>query len=171
MDLATLIGLPELSVEIRGRLYQFSELPIDSLARLQAWVKANVPHPLDVVKGHLDGLPDGDRRYLLDQARIDARSWPPVVGTAAGAAALLSTEPGQFEAFFEGLLVHQPATVRNLARSLFRGLRADAAKAAQAAQKEGREFDGESTARSIFAVLFGLGSHLEADDEGQLPKA
>lgn len=174
MDLSQLTNQPERTVEIGGKPYQFGELPIDALGRLQAWIKAHVPHPLDAVKGHLDGLSEADRRYLLEQARQEARQWPPVIGTAAGAAALLSTEAGQLAAFAEGLRVHQPAATDKDAAALFKRLRTDAAKAAAAAAKAGRQYDGEGPARDIFAVLFGLDPRDHDDDDGDgenLPKS
>lgn len=161
-----LAGQPELSLEINGRRYHFSELPIESLARLQSWVKDHVPNPLEAVKPLLGGLPAEDRQYLLDQARRDALGWPPVIGTAAGAAALLSTEPGQIEALHVGLAVHQPETTPEEARRIFRVLSKDARKEAKRAKRDGRNYDGEGSARDIFAVLFGLAS----DDEDLFPK-
>lgn len=167
MTLDQLTDEPQLSIGIGGRLYRFSELPIEGLGRLQAWLKANCVHPVTALKDHLDGLPDRDRERLLEAARREGRDWPPQVGTAAGAAALLGTEPGQIEALYEGLRVHQPETSRELAVRIFRQLRRDAGKLAAAARKEGREYDGEGPARLIFATLFGLE---DPDDELDLPK-
>jgi hypothetical protein len=144
-DLAQLTDHPDLTIAIGGREYRFSELPVAQLGRLQAWVKDSSPHPVDE-----------DRRYLLDQARRDAQRWPPKVGTAEGAAALLGTEPGQIEALAAGLSVHHPELSRADAERVFRALRKDAAKEARRAQREGRKYDGEGAARRIFAVLFGL---------------
>ena len=89
MDLSQLTDEPELTIAIGGREYQFSELPIAALARLQEWIKREHPHPIEAIKPHLDGLGPEERRYLLDQARLEARSWPPEIGTPEGAEALL----------------------------------------------------------------------------------
>ena len=95
MDLTTLTGSPELTVPIGGRVYAFSELPIDALAKLQAFIRANTPNPLDLVKPHLDGLSTADRQHVLEQARLDAKNWPPQVGTSAGAWRCCRASPGR----------------------------------------------------------------------------
>ena len=147
---------PCLTIDIAGQTYRFSELPIEALGRLQAFIKAVVPHPVAALAGHLDGLDEADRRYLLEQARLEAKSWPPVIGTAEGSAVLLGSEAGQIETLYEGLRVHQPATTREFAKRIFRHLRKQSADDSLRAQRNGREYDGEGPARRIFAVLFGL---------------
>lgn len=151
-----LTDAPQLTVPIAGHALQFSELTLAALGRLQAWIKQEIPHPIDAVKPHLAGLDPADRQALLDRAYDDARDWPPVLGTAAGAKALLEAEPGQIEAFHEGLLIHQPETTRDEARRLYKTLLRDAAGA------------GGRTAARIFAVLFGAPDPERA--EGGLPK-
>ncbi len=167
MTLDQLTDLPQLELPIGGKLYRFSELPVEALGRLQAIIKRTVPHPVAALAGHLDGLAEADRQYVLEQARAESWRWPPVVGTAAGAAALLGTEEGQIEALYEGLQVHQPETSRAVAVRIFRLLRTDSAAAAKAAKAAGRKYDGEGPARRIFAALFGLDDPDLADE---LPK-
>jgi hypothetical protein len=166
-SLDQLTDQPQIAVTIGGQVYRFSELSIAALGRLQALIKETMPHPVQALKGHLDGLAAADREFLLKEAYRDARSWPPVVGTAAGAAALLSSEPGQIAALYEGLLVHQPQITQADVVRIFRALRRDAAREAAAARQNGQEYDGEGTARRIFAALFGLG--IDEDSE-PLPK-
>jgi hypothetical protein len=167
MDLSHLTDQPQLRLTICGRAYRFSELPLEALGRLQEWLKANHKHPLDDIKPHLSGLSDTDRAAVLEAARKEGRNWPPQIGTAAGSAALLSSEPGQVEAVYEGLLVHQPELSREAAARVYRQLRKEAGAAAKAAKRAGREYDGEGTAHRIFAVLFGLD---DPSDEYDLPK-
>ncbi len=165
MSLETCTDSPELTVTIGGASYSFSELPIAQLAKLQTWIRAHVPHPLDTLKGHLDGLDPADRAALLEAARVEARGWPPQIGTAAGAAALLGSEPGQVEALAAGLSVHHADLSREHVGRIYRQLRKDAGREAKKARREGREYDGEGDVRRIFAVLFGL----DDPDEPELP--
>ena len=168
MDLTKLTGGAELRVPIGGRVYAFSELPIDALATLQDFIRKTTPNPIDLVKPHLDGLSTADRQHVLEQARLDAKNWPPQVGTSAGALALLSSEPGQIEAIHVGLTVHQPDTTREQALTVFRALCKQAAKDAKEAKAKGLTYSGEGTVQRIFACLFGLD---DLDDGDGLPKA
>lgn len=156
MDLTKLTDRPELTVPIGGRDYDFSEIPIGKLSDLQDFIRKAVPHPLEALKGHLDGFSDRDRDRLLDEARAAGAKWPPQVGTAEGAAALLGTEAGQVEALRVGLSVHHPEMTADDAGRLFRQLRKETLRLARAARKAKRDYDGEGTVRRIFAVLFGL---------------
>jgi hypothetical protein len=140
-------------IEIGGRAYGFSELPIESLGRLQQWVKDHVPNPLEVVKPHLDGFSDADRAELLRQARLDAASWPPEVGTARGSQAILGGEAGQREALYEGLLVHQPGTTRREADRIYRELGRAIARSSARGMSQAV---AERTISRIFAILFGM---------------
>jgi hypothetical protein len=165
-DLTQLTDQPELTVTIGGKPYQFSELPIAAISRLQTWVRANTPHPFDSLKGQLDGFPDHVAVAMGEAARKEAKSWPPQVGTAAGSIALLSTEPGQIETLYEGLAVHATATTRDDARSVYRQIQREAVRDAKAAKKAGKKYDGEGTVTRIFEVLFGVAD----DSEEALPK-
>ena len=89
------------------------------------------------------------------------------MGTSAGALALLSTEPGQIEALWRGLQLHQAETTRDQARALYRQLTREAAAEAR---RNGPAADGEGTVRRIFSVLFGHGDPARSDSE-PLPKA
>lgn len=163
LDLTQLTDEPELIVQIGGRAYQFSELPIEALARLQSWLRANNPHPVDALRGHLEGLPDHVAIAMGEAARKEAKTWPPQVGTAAGSIALLSTEPGQIEVLYEGLCGHQ-ATTRESAHALYRVIQKQTAREAKAAKAAGLKYSGEGTITRIFGVLFGLD-----DSEDRLP--
>jgi len=169
MTLTELTDQPLLAIVIGGRQYYFSELPIGQLSVLQTFLGRTVPHPIEAVKPYLAGLPDADRAALLEGARREARSWPPEVGTAAGAAALLGTEPGQVEALFCGLSIHHPEITRDGARAVYRALQRDSQREARAAKRAGRQYDGEGAARRIFAVLFGLDDPDTTDGPEPLP--
>jgi hypothetical protein len=171
MHLDQLDDRPELTVRIGGEDYHFSEVPIAALAGLQSWIRAHVPHPLDAIKGHLDGLAAEDRRELLESARREARQWPPQAGTAAGTAALLATEAGQVEALRAGLAVHRPGTTADDARRIYRTLTRAAARSAAAARRAGRPADEDGDARRIFSVIFGMGDPAADDAEIPLPEA
>lgn len=184
MDLTHLNDRPELAVAIGGREYRFSEVPIGRLADLQDFLRRTLPHPIDAIKPHLDGLAAADRQSLLEAARREGRSWPPQAGTAAGTAALLATEAGQVEALFAGLSVHHAGLSREDAARLYHQLGRDAARAqaraarlhrqaCAAARREGRPApdppaaDEDGAARRIFSVIFGMGD--PALDDGELP--
>lgn len=166
MDLDDLTNQPS-PIEIAGRTYLFSELPFESLGALQKWVKDNHPHPLRALRGQLDGFTDEEKAELLSQAREEAKHWPPVIGTARGAAALLRTESGQMQALWVALKVHQPDTSEAEARRLYKALEKEAATIARRNRKSGG--DAEAKVSRIFAVAFGLAQEDEGDDAD--PKA
>ena len=157
-SLSELLDGQTFTVRIGGRDYGFSEVPVSSLLALEEWIRANTPHPIESIKPHLAGLEPEERRRLLEDARQDALSWPPRIGTSAGAAALLgSGDMGQIETLYYGLLVHHPDATRDHARGLYRKLklamRREVAKAP----------DGESpTVRRLYAAIFGM-----LDEEGE----
>jgi hypothetical protein len=128
MDLTKLVdGIPDLLERIGGVEVVFSEVPIEGLARLQAWIKANVPHPLEAIRDYLAKLPPGVASDLAEKARRDAMNWPPEIGTAEAAVALLGSTEGQVAAFLEGLLVHHPDATPSDARRLYNTLKREVA--------------------------------------------
>lgn len=171
MDIAQHTDQPA-RVEIAGEVYGFSELPIEALGRLQQWVKDHHPNPLEVIRPHLAGFSAADRAEMIRQARQEAATWPPQVGTGRGTQALLGEEAGQREAFYEGLRVHQPGTTRRQADRLFRELGRAAARSKARGMPDAV---AERTIARIFGVLFGadddpLGGE-GAEAEGEAPKA
>lgn len=150
MDLTELTDKPQYSATIGGREYHFSELPVDSLASLQAWIKANTPHPVSAIKDYPEDISPEDRRYFLGLAYSEAKSWPPKIGTPDGARALFGTEAGQIESLYWGLIVHQPKATREDAKALYREL--VAAKA-------------DGTIKAIVGVMFGLPVHEDEEEE------
>jgi hypothetical protein len=155
--LDTLDDRPELIATIEGKEYGFGELPIGKRADLQAYLRRTTPHPIDAVKPHLEGLRPEDRQALLENARREARSWPPDLGTPAGMMALTSTTEGQIEVLAAALSVHHPECGREDAVRLYRALEREAAREAMAARRRGEPYDGRGTARRIYSVIFGMG--------------
>lgn len=177
LGLAELTDQPTLSVTIGGKAYRFSELTLDGLGRLQAWINKHCVNPLDSIKSGLDGFSEEDRRTLLDQARKEYKSWPPDIKTSRGKKAVLGSEPGeggepgQIEVLFEGLRVHQPETTREQSREIYGALTKEAMKLAKAAKRAGKKFNGETTIQKIYATMFDLDMPDPDDDEAiEFPK-
>lgn len=153
---------PQFVVEVEGRSYSFSEVPLASLARLQAIVKEVVPHPVDAIAPRLQALAEADRRYLLDRAYDEARYWPPRAGTMAFSLALLGSPEGQVAALLEGLRVHRPDATPADADRLYQALERDAA-----ARSRAKAPDDRKVAR-IFATIFGT---YRPEDDRDAPKS
>lgn len=171
MDLSELTDRPELTVSIGGRAYHFSEAPIDRLADCQDYLRRTVPHPVQAIRPHLEGLKAEDRQALLENARREARDWPPQAGTSAGMLALCGTEGGQLAALAAGLSVHHaglsPADVKRIYRELQREALREARRRRKArGDAPAGDDDGEGLVKRIFSVIFGFGDpDLEADDD------
>ncbi len=149
MDIAEHTDQP-ISIDLDGESYGFSELSIEGLGRLQAWIKRASPHPIEAVKPHLKGLEPADRAALLADARRAAESWPPEIGTGAAAQVLLGREEGRVETLWEALKVHQPQTTREAAARLARRLRRV-------------NPDGGTLAR-VFRIALGIPESADSDD-------
>jgi hypothetical protein len=147
---------PELTVEIGGVRYDFGEIMIGQRADLEAWIRKNIPHPLDELKGRLEGLPDKVAAAIAENARQEAKDWPPRIGTGAGTAALLSKEEGQVLALHVGLQKFHPGTTAEQAGRLYQQLGRDAVR------KRGPNSEG--TVKRIFCVMFGMGDPGGNDD-------
>ena len=148
---------PELIVAVGGREYRFSELTMGKRAELQAYLRRSIPHPLEAVKPHLEGLRPEDRQALLENARKEAAAWPPDIGSVAGMKALTATDAGQVATLAAALSIHHPGATDADAERLYRALAREAMIEAQAARRRGEEYDGEGTARRIYSVIFGMG--------------
>jgi len=150
MDLSQLTDEAYEYVEtIGGMTFRFSELPLAALARLQSWLRDNVPHPIEAIAPHLGGLTEEERREMLEAARIEAREWPPKIGGTVAALALLGSELGQIEVFYEGLLVHHPDATREDAFRLYRIFRHETARDIEVGKAEA------ARVRKLFGTLFG----------------
>lgn len=173
MDLSELTDRPELTVTIGGRAYHFSEVPIDRLADCQDFLRRTVPHPVQAIRPHLDGLKPEDRQALLENARREARDWPPQAGTSAGMLALCSTEAGQLAALAAGLSVHHPEATPADVRRIYRELQREALREAKRRKRDAGTGgdDGEGLVKRIFSVIFGFGDpDLEIDGTPTLPE-
>lgn len=165
-----LLDEPTFEVEVGGRTWRFGELPLAALARLQSWIRANTPHPVEAIAGRLAGLAGVDRERLLDRAAAEARDWPPPIGSNAASAALLGNEPGVVEVLYEGLIVHQPDATRADARSLARALERHVKRSIRAHEGPGAPAGALAMAR-LFAVLFGTAADFDDAVEDARPKA
>jgi hypothetical protein len=135
---------PEITVEVAGKEYGFSELPLADLAKLQGWIEKTYPHPVQAIRPHMEGLPAEDRHYLLEQARQSAPMWPPEVGTKDGSRLIMSSPAGQVEALFYALNLHHPGTTREDAERFYRAFR-----------RESTRRRDKFTVMLVFATIFG----------------
>lgn len=149
MQLDTILNTP-VTVMVAGVPLQFQELDLAAMGRLQQWIKAKCPHPLDVVKPHLAGFSAEDRGILLDQARREAASWPPEIGSAAAAGLLLTNKAGRVATLLEGLRACKPDATEAEAEWLHRVMKTD-----------------EKVANKIIKIIFGTDATSDEDD----PKA
>jgi hypothetical protein len=146
-----LSGQPELTETIAGHQYHFSALTVDALARLQAWMRDNIPDPMESVKPALEGLAPEDRQYLLNEARKERLSWPPDIMSHKGKIALMSSDSGTQELFLECVHVHHPEITREGSYKIYWAL-----------VKE------PNFKRKILKII-GLALHLQIPDEGEEP--
>ena len=149
MQLDTILNTP-VTVMVAGVPLQFQELDLAAMGRLQQWIKAKCPHPLDVVKPHLAGFSAEDKAILLDQARREAASWPPEIGSAAAAGLLLTGKAGQVATLLEGLRACKPDATEAEAEWLYRQIKGD-----------------KGLAKKILSTIFGTDATSDDDD----PKA
>lgn len=124
MDITRIVRVPT-HLLLAGVDYEVSEFTISDLAALQAWIKAHRPHPLDRIKGQLEGLADADRRVLLLQAYDDAKRWPPKVGSTEGNEALLGCHEGVVEFVRAAIATGRPGTTSAEAETLLKDMSAD----------------------------------------------
>ena len=165
MELAQHTDRPELTVEIGGQSYDFGEILIGQRADLEAWIAKNIPHPLQALKGVLDGLPKEVAAQVAENARQEAKDWPPKIGTSAGSAALLSKEPGQILALYVGLQKFHPGTTAEQADRLYRQLSKELARASR--KFRGNIPETEQTVKRIFSVMFGMGDSVDESPKAQ----
>lgn len=144
MDLAQTLNLP-VEIPIGGKTLRFSEFTLQELAQLQAWIKSHVVHPLDAIKGHLDGFSPEDRDRVIAQARAEARDWPPSPGSRAFSETLFSRPDGLRFAMSLALAKHQPTATDRDVKWLLKAMNRD-----------------EATTKRIVGVLFG---NDEPDDD------
>lgn len=160
MDLTQLVdGIPELEESIGGVRVVFSEVPLGGLARLQAWINEHTPHPLEAIRDQLGHLPPAIASDMAERARREALDWPPEIGTAEGANALLGSTEGQVEAFWEGLRVHHPDATHSDAARLYKVLKREVAKSRD-----------QRRVKRIYATIFGTATPDDEEDEVQALK-
>lgn len=109
-DVSILSAAP-VEITIDGAAYKVGPLKIRELGLLQAWVKTQVPHPIEAIKPHLTGLPEVVQIAMAESARQEAKSWPPQVGSIE-ANRLFSGADGEKELLFVILSKYQPHLTR-----------------------------------------------------------
>lgn len=109
-DLSVVSAAP-VTVTVDGVDYKIGPLKVRELGLLQAWIKEQVPHPIEAVKGHLGGLPEPLQIALLEGARKDAYRWPPKLNSPE-ANTLLAGEEGEKELVHLIFTKHQPSLTR-----------------------------------------------------------
>lgn len=150
MDLAQTLNLP-VEVTIGGKAIRFSEFTLHELGQLQAWIKAHVAHPLDAIKGHLDGFSAEDRDRVIAQARAEARDWPPSPGTKAFSEALFNRPDGLKFAMRLALAKHQPTATDRDVKWLLKAMNRD-----------------EPATKRIIGILFGNDDPDDLADDDEL---
>ena len=96
------------NVEIGDRAFRFGELTPDGFRRLREWIGANVPNPLQAIKGQLDGFSEAEKASLLRGAYEDFLHWPPEATSQEGLRYLFDSPDGHLALIQEALRVHQP---------------------------------------------------------------
>lgn len=165
LDLSELLDGPVVTEEIGGIKFRFSEVPISAMLAMQGWIRENCPHPLESIRPHLEGMPPAIATELAENARQEARDWPPKVGTGEGAAVLMGSEAGQVIVLMHGLNVHHPGATLDDAWKVYRAMKRSAAKEIR------KSSTGESpTIRRIYAAIFGTLDETEDEPANGVPK-
>jgi hypothetical protein len=115
-DLATLTAQPR-TLDVGGRAYQVHPLTLDDLGALQKWVNDQLPDPLALVRGQLDGFSPEQQKFLLKEAIDAARRGKPRLGTPE-ADALTGSLEGLRELLFLAIRRGDPAFTREAAAGL-----------------------------------------------------
>ncbi len=114
MDLAQLTNAPR-EVVLGGLPYKVSALTLREWGGLQAWLKDRGPEPVGVALAQIAraeavGTPiaPADRQFLMREARVEAKAWPPRVASAEWFEALQGTDGGEARFAHAVLSKHQP---------------------------------------------------------------
>jgi hypothetical protein len=153
LDLTELTDEPEFTTTIGGKTFHFSELPIAGMAKLQGWIKTNVPDPLVTVRERLAGYPESVAAQVASDARRETPHWPPIMGSPEAAVALMGTRQGQVYSLWVGLLVHHSDATIEDAERIYRTL---------------KKTRNEKLVTRIFRVIFGKDvQERDEDNEGE----
>ena len=153
MELVEHADKPELTIRSGGKEYNCGAIWQKERAELDAWLMKRVPHPLDAIKNHLEGLPASVVTDLTRAARQDAKHWPPQVGTAEGTEALLSTPGGQIEMLRVALQKFHSGATEVDAERLFHAMNQESFYLKRQAKLEGRADDSALPAIRILCTL------------------
>ncbi|MDB5350531.1 MAG: hypothetical protein JWN86_1778 [Planctomycetota bacterium] len=95
------------SVEINGRKYQVGRFTFRDIGKVEAFVKSKIPNPVSAVLA-IEGISDGDRRFLLENARKDLVHYPPDVNSPEAQRVVLGTIEGHVLLMEIALTKYQP---------------------------------------------------------------
>jgi hypothetical protein len=122
-DLATLTAQP-VRIRLAGAEYLATPLTLADRGAVQARIKEAVPHPVDAIRPHIEGLAPEERKPFLEDARavLNERGWPPRLGTPEGNAVACSDPGCLVEILHRSLGREQAGFTKDHAERLFRSL-------------------------------------------------
>ena len=122
MSLTTLTGSAR-TVVLAGEPYQIHPLTLADLGELQAWLDAQLPDPLALVRRHIDSgnVPMEQAKYLYAEALKEA-SRTRVHLSSAEAMPYLNGAAGVIELLFLSIRKGKPEWTRLQARTVFESL-------------------------------------------------
>lgn len=145
-DYARATGQPA-PILLDGKEYRVGKLrPVD-LGRLQAWLKTKVPNPLELVRPHMDGLPDEVAKHVWTLAYEEFKRWPPQFGDEATIDLLVGAE-GQAEFLLVALGRYLPGFTRADAEQLVERIELDDFMAVMALAMPGAVGDPKAPAKA-----------------------
>jgi hypothetical protein len=114
VDSATLSNAPR-EVSIAGKTYMVSALELGEWGKLQAWLRDHAKDPVVAAMESLNRarasgveVTPEDRKALLEDARSEAKVWPPRVGSGAWLDLLTETDGASAQFLRAVLRKHQP---------------------------------------------------------------
>lgn len=82
------------TITIEGVDYRVSRWTPSILGEIQAWLKTQVPNPMETAKEFMKDLPESLQKEIWMQAREDAKEWPPDINSSIGQRLLVETAEG-----------------------------------------------------------------------------
>lgn len=69
---------------LNGKVYMVPKFTPSILGQINSWLKDLVPNPKDEARRRMEGLPDAVALAIWSDGVKEARSWPPMFGSAEG---------------------------------------------------------------------------------------
>lgn len=91
-DNMAIVSAAARELTIRGKRYAVAKVTPRMFGRLQALVMDRYPDPRVKVRQLMEGLPDEVQKEMWRGAVIEAKSWPPRIGSSEGNSILMSPE-------------------------------------------------------------------------------